>query len=778
VDYKPGADKAKALCPVHGDRNPSLSIGLKGDKVMVKCFAGCTFAQIAEALELPQSAFFADGDKGQARQRHNVVKTPWPAVDATGTTHGIHWREDFTYADDGTPGKRMWWEPDGIKTANMPLWNTPAAVMAAPDVAVWLCEGEKKAKRLQDELQEVGWSDVVLATMTGAGGMPCDDSLRILLGRKVSFWPDNDADGKTHMRKIAQRLIAFGAKPEHLHLLDWTDAPHKGDVWDYFAAGNTVDGLEQTTQPFPARQQEEESAREQRSQDKSQKDSWDDPVPLPGSMSVVDAFAMELLPAALRGWVWDVAERMQVPPDFPAIAAMVSLAAVVGRQIGIYPKRHDDWLVVPNLWGALVGRPSALKTPALEAGLKPLDRLITDATDEHKRAVAEYEVKAMVYKARLAAHEMDLKRAAKDGDEEELARLAASPPEKPVPPVKRRYKTNDATIEKIGELLIENPNGLLQFRDELVGWLRKLDMQGHEDDRTFFLESFNGTTRNHEVDRIGRGSLCVPALCMSLLGGIQPGPLASYVYDATSEGSAGNDGLLQRFQLLVWPDEPKTWRNVDRYPNPEAKNVAYAVYKRLATLDVMALGATVPKGDPGAIPALRFTADAQETFDEWRERLELRLRSGEMSAPLESHLMKYRSLMPSLALLFHLADAEEGDTRGVSAEAAVRAVTWCAYLESHARRLYAHAENPGMERARALLEHIQAGDVTDGTSAYAILRHHWSRLTTPDEVTDAIKMLEIYGWACLERVNNGQGRPSDVIRVHPSLVPTHGKRAA
>jgi len=261
VDYKPGADKAKALCPVHGDRNPSLSIGLKDDKVMIRCFTGCTFAQIAEALELPQSAFFADGEKKKTRPRRNVVKTPYYAVDATGTTHGTHWREDFTYADDGTPGKKMWWEPEGVKTANMPLWNTPAAVMAAPDMPVWLCEGEKKAKRLQDELQEAGWADVVLATMTGASGLPCDDALRILLGRKVTFWPDNDADGKQHMRKIAQRLIELGADRAQLRLLDWPDAPAKGDAWDYFATGgrvDTLDQLDQMVKPFPAHQQEEE----------------------------------------------------------------------------------------------------------------------------------------------------------------------------------------------------------------------------------------------------------------------------------------------------------------------------------------------------------------------------------------------------------------------------------------------------------------------------------------------------------------------------------------
>jgi hypothetical protein len=717
----------------------------------------------------------------KARPRRSVGEPMrFYAVDESGTTLGVHVRQEFIYTDTNEPGKDMRWERHAGRSSNdMPLWNTPAAAVVA-DTDVWLCEGEKKAKRLQDELQEAGWADVVLATMTGAGGMPCDDSLRILLGRRVTFWPDNDADGKPHMRKIAQRLLALGADRAQLRWVDWPDAPPKADAWDYFAGGGTVDGLAAMVKPFPA-QQEESAGESGDSHNKSRDAQWDEPVPLPGNKPAVAPFDMELLPAALRGWIWDVAERMQCPPDFPSVGAMVSLAAVVGRQIGIHPKRYDDWLVVPNLWGALVGHPSSMKTPALEAGLKPLDRLVAEAAADYERDMAQYEAKVRIYKALLAAHETDLKRAAKDGDEDEVARIAATPPEKPTPSVKRRYSTNDATVEKIGELLIENPNGLLQFRDELVGWLRRMDQPGHETDRAFFLEGFSVPKRGFEVDRIGRGSLYVPALCLSLLGGIQPGPLASYVYDAASPDSAGNDGLLQRFQLLVWPDDRTTYRNVDRYANTEAKNTAYAVYKCLANLDVSRLGATRLDDEPGTIPALRFTADAQEVWDEWdewHERLMLRLLPHKMSAPLEAHLGKYPKLMSSLALLSHLADVEEGDTCGVGVEAAVRAIAWCEYLESHANRLYAHTESPGLERARALLEHIEAGDVIDGTSAYAILRHHWSRLKTPDEVNDAIKMLEVYGWARLERVSNGQGRPSDVIRVHPSIASAQTQRAA
>ncbi len=94
---------------------------------------------------------------------------------------------------------------------------------------------------------------------------------------------------------------------------------------------------------------------------------WGDPKPLPELRQEVASWTEELLPEGFRPWLSDIAERMQCPPEFPAVGALVSISALVGRQIGIRPKRHDDWLVVPNLWGAIVGRPGIMKTPAAAA---------------------------------------------------------------------------------------------------------------------------------------------------------------------------------------------------------------------------------------------------------------------------------------------------------------------------------------------------------------------------------------------------------------------------
>jgi Protein of unknown function (DUF3987) len=78
------------------------------------------------------------------------------------------------------------------------------------------------------------------------------------------------------------------------------------------------------------------------------------------------------LPDVLRDCVLDVAERMQAPPDFVATTALCGLAAIIGNTVRIRPKSADNWEVVVNLWGAIIGRPSAMKSSAMRAALAPV----------------------------------------------------------------------------------------------------------------------------------------------------------------------------------------------------------------------------------------------------------------------------------------------------------------------------------------------------------------------------------------------------------------------
>jgi putative DNA primase/helicase len=324
----------------------------------------------------------------------------------------------------------------------------------------------------------------------------------------------------------------------------------------------------------------------------------------------------------------------------------------------------------------------------------------------------------------------------------------------------------------LGALLAENPNGLLHFRDELMGFLRSLEREGHENDRSFYLEAWNGTG-SYSYDRIARGTLFIPSVTVSVLGGIQPSRLAAYI---RSKGSGENDdGLIARFQLAVYPEVDQPYVHVDRRPDTDAKNRAYQVFQVLDTLDLLPLGAKVDEGDAEGIPYLRFAEEAQTFFDGWFIELESRLRSSQEMACLLSHLAKYRSLMPSLALQFHLIEVVDGMEDlvpgEVSLRSARRAAAWCDYLEHHAKRIYFAAFEGDPEPAQRLAERLKAS-LPNPFAPYQVVQKGWRELDTIGAVERAIALLEARGWIYRHEVLPGPkgGRPKIEIHLNPRLL--------
>jgi len=428
-----------------------------------------------------------------------------------------------------------------------------------------------------------------------------------------------------------------------------------------------------------------------------------------------------------------------------------------------------------------VGRSGVLKSFAIDEALKPLRRL---EADSQKHYQAQEELMATyreTLEAQVTAVKSEMVKAAKSGGdmnalEQKLTGLKEKLKKATV--VARRYITQDATVEKLGELLRDNPRGLMVSRDELAGWLRTLEKPGREGDREFYLESWNGTG-SYTFDRIGRGTVHIPAVTISLVGGIQPGKLRKYIDEATDQGG-GADGLLQRLQLLVWPDGVGPWEKAERWPNKEAKDRVFKIFKALANLQLGTEGSD--------IPVLRFSPDAQALFDAWRNELENRLRGDELAdtPAFESYLSKHRSLMPSLALLFHLVDVVDAsgtfgtcvlgrsgkistsDLKSVSLEAARLAAAWCEYLEAHARKVYSSEIHPGIEAGSRLAQRIREGAVKDGDTVRSIYRNHWKGLSLPSNVVAALESLGQVWWVRLEQKATG-GRPEDVVRLHPEL---------
>src|SRR5579871_1733602 len=52
-----------ACCPAHDDRSPSLSVSVRGGKILVHCFAGCSVQAICAALGLGLRDLFEESIK-------------------------------------------------------------------------------------------------------------------------------------------------------------------------------------------------------------------------------------------------------------------------------------------------------------------------------------------------------------------------------------------------------------------------------------------------------------------------------------------------------------------------------------------------------------------------------------------------------------------------------------------------------------------------------------------------------------------------------------------
>lgn len=498
---------------------------------------------------------------------------------------------------------------------------------------------------------------------------------------------------------------------------------------------------------------------------------WPDRIsPLPQFTLQVPKLRERMIPMPLRAWIIDACDRMQVSLDYMAPMAIAVISSVIGRQVGIRPKQKDNFTVIPNLWSGLIAPPSTLKSPAISEAMSPLFHLTRIAKKEFEAKGLAAEVKQMGIESQIKKLEKLLPNSTTEDRIEALEQIKDLKEKlKETIVTEKRYLTNDATIEKMALLLCENPNGLLFHRDELTGFLRSMDKSGHEPDRAFYLECWNGYG-SFNVDRVGRGSISVPSLCLSIVGGIQPSRFKKYITEAT-ENTSSNDGFIQRFQLLIYPEKPKSWRLVDRAPDKQAKQRVIRLFETLSSLNPMILA---PHYNPpeDAVPYLRFNEEAQGVYNEWITKLEQRLRDGSIhQEAFENHLGKYRSLMPSLSLIFHLlAFAEEPMLSNViPAHIAKLAIEWCDYLEAHAQKVYGLLGQTKLDSANALIAKIKGGRVKDGETIRSIYRHHWTQLDTPKKVESAIALLSEHGWVQTELNKATGGAPTEVIRFHPQL---------
>ena len=209
---------------------------------------------------------------------------------------------------------------------------------------------------------------------------------------------------------------------------------------------------------------------------------------------------------------------MGADPSALAMAAIAGIGAALTSETKV--QVGDGWYERPILNVALVGHPSTMKSPVIEKATHELRKI------DHGLDSAWRTSKATWQQLKAAGN--------------------ANPG--PCPPKPPRCIIQDATPEKIAEILSRHPRGSLMVQDELAGFLASFDRYGAgAAARGFYLTCFNGGP--YLKDRVGQGvrddnaEIRVENLALCTLGGVQPDRLSN-IRDLTS------DGLLQRFLFV------------------------------------------------------------------------------------------------------------------------------------------------------------------------------------------------------------------------------------
>jgi hypothetical protein len=377
---------------------------------------------------------------------------------------------------------------------------------------------------------------------------------------------------------------------------------------------------------------------------------------------IAPPFPLDILPGAAHNFVATKSIAMGADPAALAMAQFAAFSGAIHHKFRVKMMRNSDWYEHVRLWVLLFGRSSWLKSPIVEAVLRPIRRAQADLQRD--------------YKARMRTWKAQHKGKNSDG--------LGGEDEEPQPP--ERYIVGDTTTEMLGEIMSRSERGTLAEHDELAGWIGRMERyhtagKGASADRAFYLRCWNGGP--YTIDRKSSGEILVPNASLSIIGGIQPQRMDE-LHGLTS------DGLLQRFAITLMraPEEPQ---DIDC---TEAINAYAALVHELLQL-----------------PPQRFylTNSAADAMAELQHHLHSLERVGAaLTEAFEGHIGKLKAYAGVLTIILHLithrAEAVKLTAIGrPSVEKAARLIK--EFLLPHAHEFYNRSESEG-ERLRRLASYV------------------------------------------------------------------------
>lgn len=389
-------------------------------------------------------------------------------------------------------------------------------------------------------------------------------------------------------------------------------------------------------------------------------------------------FPVQLLPEPFSSYVSKTARARQCDSAAVALPLLAALAGTIGtaRVIRIW----RDWCAPAVLWTGVVAPSGAVKSPAFDAAIAPLEEM-----------------------ERREREAWRLQQESVEGQQGSPVDPMAS---ESIPP---RCIVEDTTLQALAKLLPENPRGLLLARDELSGWVRSFDQftGAGGADLARWLEIYRaGSLR---VDRKVDGYLHVSRAAVSICGTIQSEMLPRVFHDEHQSA-----GLLARFLIALPPAPRRRWDLGKTAALPDREELT----RRFSALRAMELPA---EGQPPK--SLDLAADADSVYGEWFER-HVGLLSDTGQGPIAAALSKLEEVPGRLALVLALGRSDTPTSLSqVDEDTMMRAVRLTDWFVAEAQRIYdLMIETPKDRSDRELVEWVQSRP--EGATTRDVVRGH------------------------------------------------------
>jgi hypothetical protein len=434
-------------------------------------------------------------------------------------------------------------------------------------------------------------------------------------------------------------------------------------------------------------------------------DHWPSPINLFGGLAAAPLTAHDV-PPVIGDYASTFARAGGFDPTGAIAAATVATAAMIDDGIRLLLPGASSHFQSARLWVANIGSPGTGKSPTQRT-------MLTPAFDVHRDLVAASQRE---------------REAAKDDAER-------TP--------QRALLTSDCTVDKLSELLSDNPRGILYCVDELDSWLGQHEAFGREGatrNRGEWMRLFDGGP--HQVDRVKRGSYFVPNWGASLLTATTPAALGRLAKKLPA------DGLIQRF--LLFSVQPMQER--DRALFAGSVDIARKAYEqRLRGLYGLSAGLFEK-------PIVRLSAEAIDAYEAEERRLRTLIEAAEtVGDGFASHVAKHPAMLARVALTFHAASDEMAAADGTprhpcdanisfaTMQLAVRFMR-CAYQHAHVIYSGCLGSNTPLELAKAIARSLLA-DELDIFNRREITHTCRAFRSAPEwQRTGALRALEDYGW--------------------------------